>query len=181
MNVQAILTGFDNDLAKRGLRLEAVVIGGAALNLLGVVSRTTRDVDVLDPALAAEILAAASDFATSLRAEGEILRDDWLNNGPSSLVDDLPSGWRERVVPAFAGSAIVLMSLGRSDLLCTKLFALCDRGEDLEDCIALAPSPAELSEAIPWLVARDANALWPAHVRATISDLEGRLGRGIST
>jgi hypothetical protein len=151
------------------------------LNLLGVVSRTTRDVDVLHPMLTAEVLSAAADFATSQRAEGEILRDDWLNNGPSSLVDDLPSGWRDRVIPAFAGKAVVLASLGRSDLLCTKLFALCDRGEDLDDCIALAPALAELSAAIPWLVARDANALWPAHVRATINDLETRLGDGLST
>lgn len=181
MDPRTILEQFDDHLAERGIRLEAIVIGGAAMNLLGIVSRTTRHVDVLDPALPVEVVAAAADFARLLRARGEILRDDWLNDGPSALVRDLPDAWRERVVTAFRGQAIVLGALGRFDFLCTKLFALCDRGEDLDDCIALAPTADELKRAAPWVEARDANALWPAHVRATIDDLERRLRGGISS
>jgi hypothetical protein len=55
-----ILAAFDRYLATRNLRLEAVVIGGAALNLLGVVSRPTKDCDILLPPLPAAIVEASA-------------------------------------------------------------------------------------------------------------------------
>ena len=61
----------------------------------------------------------------------------------------------------------------------SKLFALCDRGIDLPDCVALAPTAAELREVLPWLEQRDANADWPAHVRDVLADMERRLGHGL--
>lgn len=73
---------------------------------------------------------------------------------------------------------MVLRALHRSDLLKSKLFALCDRGLDLPDCIALAPTPQELAEANTWLEPQDLNPHWPAHVRATLEDLARRLGHG---
>jgi hypothetical protein len=115
------LAAFDAYLAARGLRLEAVVVGGTALNLLGLVSRPTND----------------------------------------------------------TGRALVLASLGRLDLLRSKLFALCDRGLDLGDCMALAPTAEELARILPWLEQQDTNPNWPAHVRSTFADLAGRLGHGI--
>jgi hypothetical protein len=74
-----ILETFDRYLAARGLRLDAVVIGGAALNLLGVISRATKDCDILDPPLPPPIVEAARTFAAELRRRGEGLQDDWLN------------------------------------------------------------------------------------------------------
>src|SRR5438477_2451090 len=106
MRPTIIIPAFDLFLGRLGLRLEAVVIGGPALNLRGIVQRETRDCDVLSPPLAPEILAAARAFAAERRAAGESIRDDWLNNGPASLA---------------------LRSLGRADLLKLKLFAFCDR------------------------------------------------------
>ena len=41
MDPRSTLTAFDRYLADRGLTLEAVVVGGAALNLLGVITRQT--------------------------------------------------------------------------------------------------------------------------------------------
>lgn len=79
----------------------------------------------------------------------------------------------------FDGDAIVLGTLGRPDLLESKLFALCDRGTDLPDCIALAPTRSELEECAPWLEVQDGNELWPAHVRATVADLSQKLGHGV--
>jgi hypothetical protein len=87
-----LLTAFDRYLTDRGLRLEAVVIGGAALNLL---------------------------------------------------------------------------------------WALCDRGLDLADCVALAPTADELAGILPWLEQQDANPDWPAHVRATLADVARRLGHAV--
>jgi len=179
MNPAETLQAFDRFLADRGLRLEAIVVGGTALNLLGVTSRQTRDCDVLEPPLDAEVLRAARDFAAELRGRGEVLGDEWLNNGPAQLASVLPPGWRERLQPAFHGSAIELQTLGRADLLKVKLFALCDRGIDLGDCVALRPTEAELADALPWLEVQDLHPQWPTHVRATLADLGRRLGHGV--
>lgn len=173
------MEAFDDFLAARGLRLDAVVIGGTALNLLGVVSRATKDCDVLHPALSREIVEAARSFAAKVRESGELLDDGWLNNGPRSLAAQLPDGWRDRLQPLFAGRAIELRCLGREDLIRSKVFALCDRGIDFADCISLAPTPEELRSLLPWLSAQDANPDWPAHVHATVEDLAKRLGHGI--
>ncbi|HMG57353.1 MAG TPA: hypothetical protein VK601_27830, partial [Kofleriaceae bacterium] len=80
---------------------------------------------------------------------------------------------------AFSGVAIELRCLGRMDLLRSKLFALCDRGFDLGDCLALTPAADELAAILPWLEQQDGNPDWPAHVRATLADLGTRLGHGV--
>jgi hypothetical protein len=179
MKPTEVLASFDRYLASRGLRLEAVVVGGAALNLLGVVSRPTRDCDILFPPLPAAIAEAARAFAAEVRRSGETLADDWLNNGPASVADQLPAGWQERLQLVFAGAALKLRCLGRQELLFTKLFALCDRGIDLGDCLALAPTAAELQVWLPLLEQQDAHSDWPAHVRATLADVARRLGHGL--
>lgn len=61
----------------------------------------------------------------------------------------------------------------------TKLFALCDRGLDLADCLALAPTADELAALLPWVEEQDLNPDWPAHVRATLADLGERLGHAL--
>ncbi len=167
---------FDRFLAARGLELEAVIIGGAALGLLGVVSRETRDRDILHPALPEEVAAAAREFASK---RSQPLDEDWLNDKPSSLTRDLPPGWEQRLQPVFEGEAIRFQTLGRMDLLRSKIFALCDRGIDIGDCVALAPSAAELGEVGPWLEDRDGNPMWPEHVREVVDDLRKRLGHGL--
>ena len=176
MNPLETISAFDRYLVSLGLRLDATIIGGAALNLLGVVSRPTKDCDVLEPQLPEAVLDAARAFAAEMRSKGTVLRDDWLNNGPTSLVSQLPPGWRDHLQVIFRGSAVVLRCLGRDDLLRSKLFALCDRGIDMADCLALAPTADEIRMLLPWLEHQDANPDWPAHVRETMMDLAGRLG-----
>lgn len=89
MNTRETLNLFDQYLSIRGLRFEAVAIGGAALNLLGAVSRPTKDCDILSPEIPEEIGEASRAFAVEIRTQGEVFRDDWLNNGPASLADQL--------------------------------------------------------------------------------------------
>ncbi len=173
------IEAFDAWIAARSLRFDAVLVGGSALALLGVTDRQTRDFDILHPELPEEIAEAAREFAVHLRSQGVELADNWLNNGPMQLTDVLPDGWQLRVQVIFSGASLTLTTLGRADLLKTKLFALCDRGTDLADCIALAPTAAELGKAEPWLAEQDANPMWPDHVRATLDDLRGRLGHGV--
>ncbi|MEI8346998.1 MAG: DUF6036 family nucleotidyltransferase [Pseudomonadota bacterium] len=162
---------FDKFLNKRGLTFSAIVVGGSALALLGIISRETQDCDILDPDIPDEIQNAAKEFAKQ-----ESLKDHWLNNGPSTLKRDLPSGWMLRLTKIFSGEAMTLYTLSRMDLLRSKLFAYCDRGFDLQDCLALKPTPEELQEILPWLQERDGNPDWSEHVAKIISDLAQRLG-----
>lgn len=179
MKPEQTIAEFDRFLDARKLTLDAVVVGGAALALLGVITRETRDCDVLYPQLPDDVRDAARDFAEVRRAAGDALEDDWLNNGPASLADALPEGWLDRLQPAYSGRAITLRSLGRLDLLRSKLFALCDRGLDLADCVALAPTAEELAIVLPWLELQDANHGWPVHVREVFNDLRQRFGHGV--
>lgn len=179
MKPKETLERFDEFLAGEGLGLEAIVIGGAAMALLGMTSRQTKDCDVLTPQLPPAIVDAAARFAAGERERGEPLDDGWLNNGPSSLADVLPAGWMARVQTVFTGRSLTLHTLGRIDLLRSKVFALCDRGLDLPDCVALTPSARELEEVASWLVQQDFNPGWPDHVRETITDLRRRLGHAV--
>ena len=146
------------------------------MGLLDIVTRQTRDCDILHPELPEEILEAASDFAADMRGKGVPLQDGWLNNGPTEVAALLPRGWRSRLQMAFTGKAVVLHTLGRSDLLKTKLFAYCDRGMDLADCLALKPTAAELKRALSWLKRQDAHPDWPRHVEESLRELAERLG-----
>jgi hypothetical protein len=180
---------FDEFLAERGLQLEAVVIGGAALNVLGTITRGTHDCDLMvPPELPPDVSAAAREFARRRRAAGIDLKDDWLNSGPSSLAKELPAGWEKSLRPLLRGRALRLHTLGRLDLLRSKLYALCDRGTDKDDCKKMRPTLRELVVIEPWLVQRDGNLLWPEHVREVLGDLaqdlgieweRGRGGRGL--
>jgi len=176
MNPSTTIPRFDTFLSERGLRLKAIITGGTALALLGIIARETRDCDLLEPNLTPEILEASKAFALLEISKGEILRDDWLNNGPSALVPLLPNGWRDRLLLIYEGKAIRLWTLGRFELLLTKLWALCDRGMDLGDCLALRPTPDELHMAEAWIVPQDLNPDWPQHVQGTLRNLAGRLG-----
>jgi hypothetical protein len=75
--------------------------------------------------------------------------------------------------------AIKLQTLDRLDLIRVKLWALCDRGIDIGDCIALAPTADELVAVLSWLEDQDANPDWPTHVRETLADLGRKLGHGV--
>jgi hypothetical protein len=176
MHPRTTIERFDAYLASQGLAFEAVVIGGAALALLGVADRVTRDCDVLHPGVPPEVKVASVAFARVLRREGLDVADNWLNIAPADLARTLPDGWQNRMVLVLAGAAAKLWCLGRSDLLRSKLFALCDRGRDLSDCLALVPTAEELADLEPWVAAQSGNPDWPEHVRLTLADLCRRLG-----
>ena len=173
------IEAFDAWLSAAALRLDAIVVGGSALSLLGLIERQTRDFDILHPRLSVDIIRAAVAFAVQQRAAGVELSDEWLNNGPMQLVGVLPEGWRLRLRPAFQGVALTLTTLGRLGLAMTKLFALCDRGTDLADCIELATTTSELAVAEPWLVTQDTNPMWPDHVRSILNTPRTRLGHAL--
>ena len=98
MDPRTTIEAFDRFLAEQAYPCELIVIGGAALALLGIIRRPTRDCDVLDPLLESRLIAMSQEFAQRQTAIGVPLDQDWLNNGPVSLAAVLPSGWRSRVV-----------------------------------------------------------------------------------
>lgn len=69
-----------------------MVVGGSALLVLGLISRATRDVDVI-AILDGEKLRSATPLPVALHeAARTVARDfglpeDWLNPGPTSLLD----------------------------------------------------------------------------------------------
>ena len=167
------LQAFDLYLIKKDLTFDGVIIGGAALILLGLIERATQDVDCLDPTLPESIKRASIEFAKS---SGSGLKEDLFNNGPESLKHDLSPTWKADLQTLYEGTSLRLYTLGRLDLLRSKLYAYCDRQQDLQDCLALKPSLEELQEIRPWLIERDANPLWPDHVEASLSYLAKELG-----
>jgi hypothetical protein len=172
--VDKAIPEFDKYLEKKGLFFKGTIIGGAALLILEISERQTKDVDCLSPQIPPEIKEASREFAnehSSLK-----LDPDWLNNGPQTLLDNLPKDWRTRLSPLFLGSSLNLTTLGRPDLLKTKLFAFCDRTDpDFSDLLRLKPTEEELNDSIDWVKKCDANPGWPAHVENMFNNLKEAL------
>lgn len=144
-----------------------VVCGGSSLIVWGVVSRVTRDVDVvaigqprkdgkLDiiPAspLPDGVIAAASQVARDLG-----LDEHWLNPGPSDLMKvGLPTGYLDRAKKCEYGILTVYF-LGRYDQIHLKVYAAVDSGpgRHVEDLLALKPTEQEMELAARWAITQD--------------------------
>jgi hypothetical protein len=148
---------------------EIIVIGGAALSILGLGIRSTRDVDVLglrersvDSAtpvvvkrkpLPEPLLEAASQVADALG-----LSPDWLNAGPADLLDqELPEGFERRLTAERYGPRLTVWLPAREDLICFKTYAAADTGigRHTEDLRALHPSCDELRAGALWARSQD--------------------------
>jgi len=148
-------------LETAGAPFEIVVIGGAALQVLGSVVRPTADVDVVaildqglrpaDP-LPAPLAAAAHRVAVDFG-----LPDDWLNPGPTAMLQSgLPDGFVERLTARDYG-ALTAYYASRFDQVHFKLFAFADFGDGRHeaDLKALHPTREELLAAAAWTRAQD--------------------------
>lgn len=124
--------------------------------------RATRDLDVLalrrgellrpDPlpeALLEAVDRVALDFG---------LPRDWLNTGPSSLLDlGVPNGFESRLERRDYGSFLTIWLASRLDQIHFKLYALTDQGpgKHEQDLRALDPSHDELLQAARWAITHD--------------------------
>jgi len=185
-------------LAAAGEQFTIIIMGGAALNLLGVISRPTSDVDVLGvvPGDAAgppySIDEAPRPWPDPLqRAVQDVARDmrldtDWLNTRfQLGWRRDLPPGLMDRLEWRTYGALRVGL-LSRRDLIYFKVLAAADRdpvssgtggrpSKDARDLIALSPDEEELTAAAAWARAQDAGPEFASlvdnvirHVRAAI-------------
>lgn len=113
------------ELARRGMRAEIFLVGGAAMALAYDARRATRDIDaVFQPK--DEVYSAAA--AVAARHD---LPSDWLNDGVKGF---LP-GDDPQARPAYESAALRVDVASPRYLLAMKLLAA--RDEDVEDIVAL--------------------------------------------
>lgn len=169
-----VIEEFDLFLNDKSLKFEAIIIGGAALSILHIISRMTEDVDCIDPVIPNDIKIASSEFIIKNSQYG-LNPEKFLNNGPISIIKTLPIGWRERTQLIFQGKALTFFTLSRIDLLKTKLDAMVHRGRDMEDVVAMKPTSNELLECLEWVLSVDGGEHWPEMVKESFNELAGKL------
>lgn len=170
--IETVLMALSEQLDVEGISvLEMVVCGGAALNILGYVERTTKDIDIiafvdrnkensvflvkaspLKPALVVAAKRVQKDFN---------LPENWLNDGPASVMDfGLPEGLMGRVETRSYGKNLIVHFLSRYDQIHFKLYAAVDWGRrdvHYSDLVALNPIAEELEEAARWSMTHDSS------------------------
>jgi hypothetical protein len=160
-----------------------VVCGGSALLATGLISRPTRDVDVLAPRepdgtpischpLPADLLDGAQRVAAELK-----LFPGWINSGPADLFElSLNLGLWKRLDTRTYGSHLKVSFITRLDQIVFKLYAATGRSEqrDFDDLLALQPDALEIEQAARWLLA---GAVDPDK-RPRLADVIRHLGYG---
>ncbi|MBC7540192.1 MAG: hypothetical protein H7281_15310 [Bacteriovorax sp.] len=172
--ITSAIEEFDQYLNDKSLKFEAIIIGGAALSILHIITRMTEDVDCIDPVIPDEIKKASAEFI-KLNPKHGLNPEKFLNNGPISIIETLPDGWKGRTQLIFQGKALTFFTLGRIDLLKTKLDAMVHRGRDMEDVVAMKPTEAELVECKEWVLNADGGEHWPEMVKESFDELRSKL------
>jgi len=145
-------------------RLYLVVCGGSALIALQLVTRVTKDVDVLatiedDHLVCARplpdwLLEDAEDVRRELR-----LPEKWLNDGPADpdlFRLGLPTGVLERLHTYEFSPCLKIGFIDRIDQIHLKLYAAADTGgQHFTDLRKLQPTPEELLIAAQWTFTQD--------------------------
>jgi hypothetical protein len=149
--------------------IELVSCGGAALNLMGWVSRSTSDVDIICAAkvdvkgkvkLQPDLVLPPQFFMLVEEVGREMgIKPEWLNFGPAPLVEfGLPVGLADRLQRKSYGSCLALHLVSRLDQVHLKIYATMDPKTRLEshlgDLLDLEPTEAEAKAAVEWLLNR---------------------------
>jgi len=174
---EQVLRAPGEQLEAVGRSFEPVVVGGSGLLLLGMIERSTRDVDLV--ALKAggslekpEPLPDALREARSRVARDFALPEDWLNPGPASLLDfELPAGFLNRVESRRYGGNLNVHFASRLDQIHLKLYAAVDAGpgKHSQDLEALEPTSAELVQAARWARTHDPSPGFEKVLRRVLS------------
>ena len=164
--------------------VELLVCGGSALNVLGLVRRATKDVDILAyiernekgetflikaDSLTPELVLAAKKVARDFN-----LPDDWLNTGPASAVDlGLPNGFMDRVTTKVFGNKLAVHFLSHYDQIHFKLYAAVDQGagKHFDDLLALKPTSEEIEQAARWSVTHDVSEGFKGSLKILLSHM----------
>ena len=174
------LTVLGNVLYDRRLHFEVVAIGGGGLLLLGMITRPTKDVDLVALVdngnfvsakyLPKPLLDAIAEVGTALQ-----LGKNWINAGPSDLfLMGLPNGFADRMNTNHYGG-LTLHLAGRFDQICFKLYAVVDQGpqsKHFADLKSLKPTQTELQTAARWCKTHDVSEEFATN----LSEALGALG-----
>ncbi len=157
-----------------------VVCGGSALLALGLVNRTTKDVDVLAGVDASKGLvdprppsATLSSVVDEVGAQLDLPRG-WLNVGPADQVlAGLPDGFLSRLIRRDYGPRLTIHYPDRYDLIHLKLFAAIDQGpgRHVSDLLKLTPTDGEMLAAARWVLTQDAGESFPSLVKDALNHL----------
>ena len=163
---------------------EMVVCGGSALNVLGLVRRTTKDIDIVafteKDSKGKDLLKKADPLPPGLvEAANKVgrdfnLPDRWINPGPTSAVDSgLPDGLMDRVETRQFGKTLTVHFLSRYDQICFKLYAAADHGmgKHYDDLLSLDPSSQELEEAARWSMTHDVSDTYKQIVKELLNHM----------
>jgi hypothetical protein len=168
-------------LADQGNSAALAVIGGGSLLLSQLIERPTKDLDVVALVIAGEYRRAMPfpDFlAAAVRdvAAAKGLTPDWLNPGPTDLLDfGLPVGFEQRATLRRFG-ALSLHVASREDQICFKLYAYIDQGprsKHAADLKRLSPSANELQWAGDWCRMQDPSDGFAQQLELALQTLGG--------
>lgn len=174
-----LLSALGEQLAARRQRFELVVAGGSGLLALGLIERSTRDVDIValragDELDSAKPLPAELEAARDLVARDFSLPADWLNPGPTDLLEfGLPDEFVDRLERRDYGAGLTVYFASRYDQIHFKLYALVDQGpgKHEDDLRALAPTEAELLSAARWSRSHDPSEGYAQVLRNVLAHL----------
>ena len=161
--------------------VDLVVCGGSSLIALGLVVRTTRDVDVMalrkpdGELLCSNPLPESVEQAVRRVADVLGLDGHWLNAGPASQIKTgFPEGMVARLHPMRYGRHLTIHFIDRYDLIHFKVCAAVDTGSGrhADDLLAMKPSPEEMRNAAKWALTQDASDGF----RRVLKDMLKRLG-----
>lgn len=175
-----LLSAVGELLEEKGETASIVVVGGASLNLSGLVNRATDDVDVIARAEGdrESTLIPPDPMPEPLRDAVERVRRDfglqpgWLNTEVANQWEtSLPPSLKEDLTWQTYGGLRVGVA-GRRPLIALKLLAAVDQGGPqsvhYQDLVRLAPTDEELEEAREWARSEDPSPIIAQHIDQVI-------------
>ena len=174
-----LFVALGEQLDAAGARYELVVIGGSSLLALGIIERSTRDVDLLALRSGDELDSAEPLPKKLATARDRVARDfslpvDWLNPGPTDLLTlGLPDGFIDRLERRDYGDSLTVYFASRFDQIHFKLYALVDQGpgKHEDDLRALSPTEKELRTAAHWSRSHDPSGGYAQMLRNVLTHL----------
>ena len=181
VDLETALTALGKLLQDRGLHYQIVAIGGGGLLLIGLMIRTTKDLDLVALVDKGEFISAKPLPKPLIQAIEEVaiafnMSKDWINIGPPDLLTlGLPPGFKNRMSTVHHGGLTIHLA-GRFDQICFKLYATVDQGPTSKhyvDLKYLKPNKQELVEAKTWCITHDPSEGFFIDLEAVINELSG--------
>lgn len=163
--------------------IELVICGGASLNVLGQIRRTTKDIDIMgilkrEKSGKVDIIEAVLpqwfiDAAERVKKDFN-LPENWINVEATSIVRfGLPKDFIRRLMKKIYSKVLSVYYISRLDQIHFKLYASADKGgHHIDDLMDLKPTNKEIEQAALWSMTHDISEGF----RLVLKDLLKKLG-----